>query len=83
MALLQCEPGQILRPLDTPESQPIKAIDEVDKTRFHGGGEPSPRHAFRLVDDAGAVAEQEHVALAGSARHLERVKQGKPFGVPA
>lgn len=83
MDLLKRDPGQILSPLDTPESQPIKASDKVGEARFCVGREPPSRHALGLVDHARAVADEDDVAFARRGRDLERVEQGKPFGIAA
>ena len=83
MDLLKRDPGQILRPLDTPESQPIKAAGEVGEALLEERGNSHSREALGLVDDAGAIAEHQQIGFARGARHLERVEQSEPFGIPA
>ena len=83
MGLLERDPGQILGPLDTPESQPLKAPCEGEETLLDVRRHPSPDDAPGLVDHACAVADQKHIGLPCGACHLERVEQGPPFGVAA
>ncbi len=80
---LKRDPGQILVTLDKPKPQPIKATGEVCKASLERKPNPRPCFAFRLVDYACAIAEQDDLGFACRKCHFESEEQCEPFGVAA